>query len=168
MRQRLAVGLLCSVAFCNVAAEGPSFPRVFVKDPFTAAAVRSARDGALRRLQHPRCQALFSDFRDPAGRPLYERLLELGQTGRQYFALLPFEDGADGTPCISGRALAYTSPGHRRVRICNHAFLQVWRSQPVRAEAVLIHEALHTLGLGENPPSSGAITEQVLKRCGGP
>jgi hypothetical protein len=33
-------------------------------------------------------------------------------------------------------------------------------------EAVLIHEMLHSLGLGENPPESVAITAQVLKRCG--
>ena len=33
------------------------------------------------------------------------------------------------------------------------------------AVATLIHEALHTLGLGENPPSSTEITERVLRRC---
>jgi len=30
----------------------------------------------------------------------------------------------------------------------------------------MIHEALHTLGLGENPPTSAEITERVLARCG--
>ena len=30
----------------------------------------------------------------------------------------------------------------------------------------MIHEFLHTLGLGENPPTSQAITEQVEFRCG--
>ena len=34
------------------------------------------------------------------------------------------------------------------------------------ARAVIIHEALHSLGLGENPPSSQAITARVLNRCG--
>jgi hypothetical protein len=33
------------------------------------------------------------------------------------------------------------------------------------AEATVIHEALHTLGLGENPPTSREITAGVLKRC---
>jgi hypothetical protein len=33
------------------------------------------------------------------------------------------------------------------------------------AEAILIHEILHTLGLGENPPSSAEITRQVWRRC---
>ena len=36
---------------------------------------------------------------------------------------------------------------------------------PVRAQAIVIHEVLHTLGLGENPPSSTEITARVLARC---
>jgi hypothetical protein len=34
-------------------------------------------------------------------------------------------------------------------------------------EILLIHEFLHTLGLGENPPTSDAITQRVAVRCGG-
>jgi hypothetical protein len=30
---------------------------------------------------------------------------------------------------------------------------------------VVLHETLHTLGLGENPPDSRAITRQVTARC---
>ena len=30
----------------------------------------------------------------------------------------------------------------------------------------LIHEMLHSLGLGENPPSTTEINGQVLRRCG--
>jgi hypothetical protein len=30
----------------------------------------------------------------------------------------------------------------------------------------MLHEALHTLGLPENPPSSAEITEHVFARCG--
>jgi hypothetical protein len=33
-------------------------------------------------------------------------------------------------------------------------------------EAILIHELLHSLGLGENPPSSDYITSRVRARCG--
>jgi hypothetical protein len=32
---------------------------------------------------------------------------------------------------------------------------------------ILIHEWLHTLRLGENPPTSLEITAQVTERCGG-
>jgi hypothetical protein len=31
---------------------------------------------------------------------------------------------------------------------------------------MVIHEMLHSLGLGENPPSSREITKQVTARCG--
>jgi hypothetical protein len=31
---------------------------------------------------------------------------------------------------------------------------------------MVIHEFLHSLGLGENPPSNVEITKQVLTRCG--
>jgi len=36
---------------------------------------------------------------------------------------------------------------------------------PWLSEFMVIHEMLHTLGLGENPPSSFEITEQVMRRC---
>lgn len=36
---------------------------------------------------------------------------------------------------------------------------------PQRAELVVLHEALHTLGLGENPPGSLEITQRVGDRC---
>jgi hypothetical protein len=35
------------------------------------------------------------------------------------------------------------------------------------AEALLIHEMLHSLGLGENPPTSHQITARVRARCDG-
>jgi hypothetical protein len=41
-----------------------------------------------------------------------------------------------------------------------------WRENRRRLVASLIHEVLHTLGLGENPPSSAEITERVLRHCG--
>jgi hypothetical protein len=34
------------------------------------------------------------------------------------------------------------------------------------AEIIIIHEFLHVLGLGENPPTSDEITERVAARCG--
>jgi hypothetical protein len=43
---------------------------------------------------------------------------------------------------------------------------QLHLRNPVLAESIVIHEMLHTLGLGENPPSSQEITQQVKRRCG--
>jgi len=39
-------------------------------------------------------------------------------------------------------------------------------ADPGFATNVVIHEMLHALGLGENPPTSEEITRQVVKRCG--
>jgi len=45
----------------------------------------------------------------------------------------------------------------RRVRSCGN--------NPSQTEAFLIHEELHSLGLGENPPSPKEITARVLALC---
>jgi hypothetical protein len=51
------------------------------------------------------------------------------------------------------------------VYVCPARFLDTFRKNPGLAEAYLIHEMLHSLGLGENPPSSREITERVIDRC---
>ena len=33
------------------------------------------------------------------------------------------------------------------------------------SEVVIIHELLHALGLGENPPTESGITHQIFARC---
>jgi hypothetical protein len=47
-----------------------------------------------------------------------------------------------------------------------HALDAAASGHPEEAEAALIHEMLHTLGLGENPPRSRDITARVRARCG--
>jgi hypothetical protein len=46
----------------------------------------------------------------------------------------------------------------------NSRLAQLEARQP-RARAMLIHEMLHTLGLGENPPTTFEVTDQVRRRC---
>ena len=60
--------------------------------------------------------------------------------------------------------LAYTSPLSRVVHLCPH-FLDNELERPAFAQAVVIHEMLHTLGLGEDPPSSREITDRVRRAC---
>jgi hypothetical protein len=67
--------------------------------------------------------------------------------------------------CATG-ALAVTEPRSRVVRVCSSRLVWTWQQNPRHVVAALIHEALHTLGLGENPPSSAEITSLVLRRCG--
>src|SRR6185503_802596 len=129
--------------------------RVSLTNPFAADAVRWSLNGASRQLDKALCQSLFVDFQDKEGRPLQARLGELDQTASEYLGLVVFRDGTAEKRCGDARVLAFTSPGSRVVYVCEKMFEQMWRQDAHFAQAVLIHEALHTLGLGENPPTSG-------------
>jgi len=52
----------------------------------------------------------------------------------------------------------------RPVFVCPN-FRKEAERDPWSAENWIIHEMLHTLGLGENPPSSREITQRVNERC---
>jgi hypothetical protein len=127
--------------------------------------VRKRLTGAFRRLGRPRCQNLLTEFTDAAGRPLAERLAALGRTPQGYLGDILFEDGSQVRPCASREVLAVTNPGSRVVFVCPRQFVAVAYQDPVEAELILIHEMLHSLGLGENPPSSHEITGRVEQRC---
>ena len=51
------------------------------------------------------------------------------------------------------------------VFVCGTRLWQTYRRNPTHVEALVIHEMLHTLGLGENPPTSLQIQAGILKRC---
>lgn len=131
----------------------------------TAGAVLRSLDGAFRRLGEAHCQQVFSDFHDLSGRRLQEALDSLGATGQSYLGLVIFYDGARQERCRTQGNLAVASPGSRVVHICPERFREQARRDPFVAEAILIHEVLHSLGLGENPPSSREITSRVTSRC---
>ena len=149
-----------------------AWPRVFIREPLTAFAVRSSLKGAAQRLGRPACQAVFADFQDQAGRPLRERLGELNETAPTYLDNLFFRDGSKEEICRRENVIAFTVPGSRVVFVCGRKFYRTWEQSPPHAQAMLIHELLHTLGLGEDPPTrmaptSMAITQRVIRRCGG-
>ena len=129
-------------------------------------AVGQAVRGAHRRLADPQCQAVFSDFAEPSGRPLQSLLDEQGQTGQDFLSLLMFYDGANVPHCRTPGVLAFTQPGSRVIYVCSVWFREAFELNPAKVEAVIIHEALHSLGLGENPPRSQDITSKVMARCG--
>jgi hypothetical protein len=126
--------------------------------------LRRAVHGASRRLGEPSCAAVLDDFRDPAGRSLRERLWELDLQAPEYARMVLFYDGASDGPCRRPRVHAFTAPGSRVVRVCP-SLGRLAAAEPATAEALVIHEVLHTLGLEENPPSSEDITVAVEKRC---
>jgi hypothetical protein len=156
------------VAFVVVAMLGP-VPRADAGQPralvgIHATALERAREGAARRLARAECQQVFHDFRDGKGRPLAETLATFEKTPADYLRMIPFLDGASHPLCRGGRAYLFTQVGVRRVFVCP-AFTGSQIAHPFNAENMVIHELLHTLGLGENPPSSGAITARVNSRC---
>ena len=77
-----------------------------------------------------------------------------------------FYDGAHRRGCQRKGTLALTEPGSYVVHVCPQ-FVTNQRQDPDQAPVTLIHELLHTLGLGENPPSSDEISRHVRARCGG-
>jgi hypothetical protein len=126
--------------------------------------VRRALDDASRVLSESRCRILLEEFRDEKGRPLSDRLAMLGLDVQRYLDLVVFEDGHQYMQCED--AFAFTQPGSRVVYLCVRSIEKEWRQNRWVLVTNLIHEVLHTLGLGENPPSSAEITERVRRHCG--
>jgi hypothetical protein len=107
--------------------------------------------GASEWLAEPQCQSLAIEFRDVIQLPLTNRLAALGVDWREYLQWILFTDGSGRRSCDS-QTVAYTSPGSRVVFVCVRHFEAMWRQNPRRATAIMIHESLHTLGLGRIPP----------------
>ena len=127
-------------------------------------ALERAARGALQRLEGPECGKVLSDFRDASGRTIQERLDLLGETPRSYIARLTFRESFDHR-CQDSVTLAFTYLESREVFICGTQLWKAYQRNPTHVEALVIHEMMHTLGLGENPPSSLEINARVLKRC---
>ncbi|HXY41036.1 MAG TPA: hypothetical protein VEQ10_15295 [Vicinamibacteria bacterium] len=137
-----------------------------------AAAVERARSGAVRKLYDPECLKVLTDFRDREGRTLAENLSTWGMSAADYLRLLPFRHGAAAPLCRRETVALATTPGVPPVFVCPAAggesrsrFAGVEAENASLAEAMVIHEMLHTLGLGENPPTQSEITASVRARC---
>ncbi len=131
--------------------------------PFERLAVAHAIERAARRLAQPECEGLLDEFSDAAGQPLRAAIEAQGLSVPEYLGRVFFYD-ASPSNCRSSQ-LALTIPGSRVVRVCGQRFVNESKRNARHAEATVIHEVLHTLGLGENPPSSDAITHRVMTRC---
>ena len=136
----------------------PAWPRLYIKEVYVRDALGKSLDAAAELLKTPRCQSLLSEFTDQRGRLLTERLAELNLSLAEYLRAVIFEDGDAHPRCRNGEALAFTSIGSRVVHVCGPAFVRAWRREPSEARATIIHELLHSLGLGENPPAPRYIT----------
>ena len=133
--------------------------------PFESRRVEFARQGAMERLRSPECRAVLDEFRDAEGRPLASRLAALNLAPDEYLAMIPFLDGRDRAGCADGTSEMRTVVGIPRVFVCR-PFLRTVNRERTASEVYVIHEMRHTLGLGENPPTSAFIAERVRLRCG--
>jgi hypothetical protein len=137
-----------------------------------AITLRRALAGARRKLERPECRQVLTDFTNQEGQPLQQKLDGFGVSAAQYLDLVFFSDGervtdrAGRCPCRQPGIVAVTQPGGRVVHVCARQFVDVDRGDSGLAENLLLHEMLHSLGLGENPPTPGEITRRVRARCG--
>jgi hypothetical protein len=139
---------------------------------FDRQVVERVRTRAAARLDDPPCSKVLTDFKDRAGRTLESNLRPLGVSASRYLLDLSFVDGTPLPVCRNLAVMMAANPGVPRVFVCpegvgriNSRLSRVEFRSGSLAEAMVIHEMLHTLGLGENPPSTFEITERVRERC---
>ncbi len=165
--RRLAVPI-ASLAVLSATSVSPARAEqyaIHIDHETTAGTLHRVLDRARERLAEPRCQQVLDDFADAHGRSLRDRLAETGRTPEDYLGLVVFYDGRKHPRCAQKGILAVANVGSRVVWVCPDELYTKAGRDPVWAEAALIHEALHTLGLGEDPPSSQEITSRVIRRC---
>jgi hypothetical protein len=130
-------------------------------------AVRRALLAIKVRLAEPACRQVLSEFHSNGlHKPLLEVLELMGRTPEEHLDALIFQDGSRKGHCASPKVLAFTYPGHDTIYVCASRFKSAVSNNAFYAEMILIHEMLHTLGLGENPPTSLEITARVTELCG--
>ena len=141
------------------------WPNVRIEDAYTRdAAVRAVR-GASEWLTRSKCQTLFREFEDERQLPLSAKLRELETDPAGYLRMVVFLDGARSATCNRHGVLAFTARGSRIVYVCGRDFERAWRRDAREIQATIIHELLHSLGLGENPPTPREITHRVQSLC---
>jgi hypothetical protein len=134
--------------------------------PMAKKQLQRAIAGAARRLSRGDCQTIFRDFLDDSRQPLDARLDALHQSATEHLFALRFVDSRDASPCRADRhIIAFTERGSYVVYICGARFESEFVHDSVTSEVVIIHELLHSLGLGENPPTESEITHQIFARC---
>jgi len=168
--RRVVAAVVLTFVPCATVPAGPRFAPISNWD---AAALERARTGAALRLQGAECHKVLSDFTDPEGHTLLANLEPWQQTASEYLQqAVIFLDGSTLQNCRKGTVPLVTSRGQLPVFVCpaggstpGSRFARIQVENPTLAEVMVIHEMLHTLGLGENPPTTFEITDRVMARC---
>ena len=86
-------------------------------------------------------------------------------TVEDYLHLLVFMDGETNPRCREEGVMAFTATASRVIYVCGPAFRRGASRDVTIVRATVIHELLHSLGLGENPPTAKHITDRVNRLC---
>jgi hypothetical protein len=173
-RRRPSVRVLFLLAALAAPSEAAPASKAALPRPlkrYDAAVLDAVRVRAARRLRNPECRKVLSDFTDVEGRTLEERLRPWGMEPSEYLLSLPFFDGSQAPLCRRPAVQLVTTPGLVPILVCpargriESRIARVEARHPSLAEVMVIHEMLHTLGLGEDPPTTFAITDRVRARC---
>ena len=119
---------------------------------------------ATERLGTDGCRQVFEELCDFTGRPVARRLEAGERSASSHFARLLFRETREG-PCLQGLVAAWSAWGDVHVRICSQEFRSIAGRDRREAAAILIHEALHTLGVAEDAAKE-PLTAYVRRRCG--
>jgi hypothetical protein len=149
-------------SFVVEAQEMPANARL--RQPAERMAVAQALRGAAQRLTREECQGLLDEFTDASGQPLRAALEAQAIGVEDYLGRVFFYDAPE-VACQEQMLAGATAAGSRVVRVCGRRFARTVTESAHHAEAIVIHEMLHSLGLGENPPTSAHITSRVMERC---
>ena len=169
LSRRLAIKLCVVVAAgwvgsASIVAQVNRWHLIRIPDPVARATAIAGLESAGARLMETNCRKVLTDFENLNGQTLADHLTSLDVDIQTYVKMVTFMDDSRHAMCQKG-GLFFTSPGSRVVRVCVEQLKQM-KSRPDHLVALFIHEVLHTLGLGEAPPSSEAITARVMTRCG--
>jgi hypothetical protein len=162
-RSALAVATL-ALSLAGAAARPASLEKALVLAGMEGRALERARTQATALLQGEECRKVFSEFTDAEGRTLQDKLDALGQTPAEYLGSVRFLNGEVQPLCRRSTVKMVTTGKSQYVYVCPQ-FREYQERRPEVAPILVIHEALHTLGLGENPPTSMEITGRILARC---
>jgi hypothetical protein len=144
------------------AQERPANARL--RQPAERMAVAQALRGAALRLTRAECQGLLDEFTDTSGQPLRAALEAQAMDVEEYLGRVLFYDAPE-VACQDQMLAGATAAGSRVIRVCGRRFARTVTESSSHAEAIVIHEMFHSLGLGENPPTSDHITTRVRERC---
>src|SRR5262245_31336740 len=159
----IALVLAPLAAVQPVTTSAPGHPRLLSLTPAERQAVQWSLNIAAKQLRQAECLKVFAEFRLPDGSTPLHNLEQTGLSAEEFLASLEWESGALSGRCEPGALLATTRQA-RRISVCP-GFAKIVASRPAFGATLLIHEQLHALGLGENPPLSTYITARVFHWC---